>query len=132
MALLGNSTKHTKSNLYQSFSNSSKREKRREDSQSHYMKPPNTNTKQSGSVSQSVALDSLTPWTVAHQDLCPRDFPGKNTGVGDHFLLQGIYPTQGSNSSPPQCRQILDRMSHRGSQHQTKALPKTNITGQYL
>ena len=29
--------------------------------------------------------------------LCPWDFPGKNTGVGCPFLLQGIFPTQGSN-----------------------------------
>ena len=29
--------------------------------------------------------------------LCPRDFPGKNTGVGFHFLLQGIFPSQESN-----------------------------------
>ena len=29
--------------------------------------------------------------------LCPWDSPGKNTGVGYHFLLQGIFPTQGSN-----------------------------------
>ena len=29
--------------------------------------------------------------------LCPWDFPGKNVGVGCHFLLQGIFPTQGSN-----------------------------------
>ena len=29
--------------------------------------------------------------------LCPRDFPGKNTGEGFHFLLQGIFPTQRSN-----------------------------------
>ena len=27
--------------------------------------------------------------------LCPWDFPGKNTGVGCHYLLQGIFPTQG-------------------------------------
>ena len=39
MASLGNSTKHIKRNLYQSFSNSSKRKKRREDSQSHSTKP---------------------------------------------------------------------------------------------
>ena len=31
--------------------------------------------------------------------LCPWDFPGKNTGVGCHFLFQGIFPTRGSN--PP-------------------------------
>ena len=30
--------------------------------------------------------------------LRPQDFPGKNTGVGCQFLLQGIFPTQGSNS----------------------------------
>ena len=29
--------------------------------------------------------------------LCPWDFSGKNTAVGRHFLLQGIFPTQGSN-----------------------------------
>ena len=30
--------------------------------------------------------------------LCPWSFPGKNAGVGCHFLLQGIYLTQGLNS----------------------------------
>ena len=39
--------------------------------------------------------------------LCPWDFPGKSTGVGCHFLLQGIFPTQGSNPGLPHCRQIL-------------------------
>ena len=29
--------------------------------------------------------------------LCPQDSPGKNPGVGCHALLQGIFPTQGSN-----------------------------------
>ena len=39
-----------------------------------------------------------TPWTVSHaRFLCPWDPPGKNTGVDCHFLLQGIFPTQGSN-----------------------------------
>ena len=42
--------------------------------------------------------------------LCPWNSPGKNTGAGCHFLLQGIFPTQGSN--PPllrllHCRQLL-------------------------
>ena len=31
--------------------------------------------------------------------LCPWDFPAKNTGVGCHFPLQGIFPTQGSNTA---------------------------------
>ena len=39
-----------------------------------------------------------TPWTVVYQLLCPWDFPGKNTGLGCHFLLQGIFLIQGSNS----------------------------------
>ena len=37
-----------------------------------------------------------SPWTVTYQ--APLwNFPGKNTGVGCHFLLQGIFPTQGQN-----------------------------------
>ena len=39
----------------------------------------------------------VTLWTVAHQFLCPWDSEGKNTGVGCRALLQGIFPTQGSN-----------------------------------
>ena len=38
-------------------------------------------------------LTLATPWTVAHRLLCPWDFPGKNTRVGCHFHLQGIFPT---------------------------------------
>ena len=37
--------------------------------------------------------------------LCPWDFPGKNTGVGSHSLLQEIVPTRGWNPSLPHCRQ---------------------------
>ena len=39
--------------------------------------------------------------------LCPRDSPGNNTGVGCHFLLQGIFPTKESNLGLLHCRQIL-------------------------
>ena len=39
--------------------------------------------------------------------LCPWDFPGKNTGVGCHFLLQKICPAKGLNWGLPQCRQAL-------------------------
>ena len=38
-----------------------------------------------------------TPWTVAHQAPLPVGFPRQHTGVGCHVLLQGIFPTQGSN-----------------------------------
>ena len=39
--------------------------------------------------------------------LCPWDSPGKNTRVGCHFLLQGIFLTQESNPGLMHCRQIL-------------------------
>ena len=42
------------------------------------------------------------------------DSPGKNTGVGCHALLQGIFPTQGSNPALLHCRWILYHLSHQG------------------
>ena len=53
-----------------------------------------------------------TPWTVAHQVPRPWDFPGKNTGVDCHFLLQEIFPTQGLKPGLPHCRQTLYRLKH--------------------
>ena len=47
--------------------------------------------------------------------LCPWDFPGENTRVGCHFLLQEIFPTWGSNPGLPHCRQTLYHLSHQGS-----------------
>ena len=44
--------------------------------------------------------------------LCPWDSPDRNTRVGSHFLLQGIFPTQGSNPHLLHCRGILYRLSH--------------------
>ena len=57
----------------------------------------------SSSVSDSSRPYGLQPTRL----LCPWDSPGKNTGVSCHFLLQGIFPTQGSNLSLPHCRLIL-------------------------
>ena len=37
--------------------------------------------------------DSLQPHGLPTRLLCPRNSPGKNTGVGCHSLLQGIFPT---------------------------------------
>ena len=57
---------------------------------------------------RSVVSNSLWPhglWPV--RLLCPWDFPGKNTGVGCHFLLQGIFLTQGWDPHLLQCRWIL-------------------------
>ena len=39
--------------------------------------------------------------------LYPWDFPGKSTGMGCHFLLQGFFPTEGSNLRLMHCRRIL-------------------------
>ena len=80
----------------------------------------------------------VTPWTAAYQAppsmgfsrqkywsgvpscytmacsppaLCPWDFPGKNTGVVYHFLLQAIFPTQRLTPGLLHCRQILYQLS---------------------
>ena len=41
--------------------------------------------------------------------------PGKNTGVGCHFLLQGIFRTQGSNLCLLHRREVLYCLSQQGS-----------------
>ena len=45
----------------------------------------------------SHVLLFVTPWTVPHQALLSIEFPGKNTGLGCHFLLQRVFLTQGLN-----------------------------------
>ena len=46
----------------------------------------------------SVVSNSLWPHGLQPARLLfPQNFPGKSTGVGCHFLLHGIFPTQGSN-----------------------------------
>ena len=59
----------------------------------------------------SVALLCLTLFNTIglcpSRLLCPWNFPGKNTGVGCHFLLQGIFLPQGLNPHLVHCRQIL-------------------------
>ena len=47
--------------------------------------------------------------------LCPLDFPDKNTRVGCHFLLQGIFLTQSLNPSLLHSRQILLPRGHQRS-----------------
>ena len=48
-------------------------------------------------------------------DCSPWNSPGQDTGVGSSSLLEGIFPTQGSNPGLPHCREILYYMSHQGS-----------------
>ena len=48
--------------------------------------------------------------------LCdPMDFTVQKTGIGSHSLLQGLFPTQGSNPGLPHCEWILYQLSHKGS-----------------
>ena len=61
----------------------------------------------------SAESNSATPRTVVC--FCPWNSPVKSTGMGSLSLLQGIFPTQGSNPGLPHCRQILYRLSHQGS-----------------
>ena len=60
---------------------------------------------QSGSESHSVVSDSLWP----HGLQSPWNSPGQNTGVGSLSLLQGIFPTQGSNPGLPHCRVVRQK-----------------------
>ena len=55
-------------------------------------------------------MDCSPPDSSAHED-----YPGKNTGVGCHALLQGTFPTQGSNSGLWHFRQILYHLNQQGS-----------------
>ena len=60
------------------------------------------------SVSRSVVSDSLRPHALQPARLLyPRHSPGKNTGLGCHSLLQGVFLTQGSNPGLLPCRWIL-------------------------
>ena len=84
----------------------------------------------SGSVmSSSLRLHGLQPARL----LCPWNFSTKNTGVGCHALLQGIFLTQGLNSSVRHllhCRQVLYWLSHCGSQEGCLALnPAPTLIG---
>ena len=63
-------------------------------------------------MSDSLRLRGLYPARI----LGPWDFPGKNTGVGCLFLLQGIFLAQKSKPGLPCCTQILYCLSHQGSQ----------------
>ena len=63
------------------------------------------------SETHSVMPNSLWP----HVLYSPRNSPGQNTRVGSLSLLQGIFPTQGSNPGLLHCRRILCKLSHKGS-----------------
>ena len=63
------------------------------------------------SESHSIMSDPLRP----HGLYRLWNFPGQNTGVGSLSLLQGIFPTQGSNPGLTHWKWILYQLSHKGS-----------------
>ena len=91
-----------------------------------------------------IVLCSFTHWYLTLGDprglqparlLCPWRFPGKDTRVGCHFLLQGIFLTQGSN--PGLLHLLLWQadslpLSHQGSPLQGRALPESHWSNQAI
>ena len=71
----------------------------------------NRYTFESESENCSVVTDSLRQHGLHN----PCNSPGQSSGVGSLSLLQGIFPTQGSNPVLPHCRKILYQLSHQGS-----------------
>ena len=91
--------------------------------------PHGTVTLEDSLVTFYKTKHTLTTWFSNHtlcnhldcspglaQLLCPWDFPGKNTGVDCHFLLQGIFLMQGSDPGLLHYRWILYYLSHLESQ----------------
>jgi len=67
-----------------------------------------------------VMSDSLQPHELSTRLLSLWEFPGKKTGVGGHFLLQGIFPSQGLNPSLLWLLQQLTVQGHREKLEATK------------
>ena len=62
-----------------------------------------------------VKVAQSCPTLRTHGLYSPCNSPGQNTGVGSFSLLQGIFPTQGSNPGLLHCRRILYQLNHKGS-----------------
>ena len=75
------------------------------------------------SESCSVSADSLR----LHGLYSPWNSPGQNIRVRSHSLLQGIFPTQGSNPGLLHCRQILYQLSHKGTPKKMSQVRKNSI-----
>ena len=70
-------------------------------------------------------LVALTCLTLCNPTVCPWNSLRKNTGVGCHALLQGIFLTQGWNQSLLHCRWILYHLSHQGNPYVAVAAAKS-------
>ena len=67
------------------------------------------------SISLSVMPDSLFATLWLSRFFHPWNSPSRNTGVGCHSFLHGVFPTHGLNPGLLYCRQILYSLSHLGS-----------------
>ena len=80
-----------------------------------------------GSLVIKSCLIPMTPWTAVHQAPLSMGFPGKDTGLGCHFPLQRIFPTQGSNPRLLHCRwQVLYRLDS------IQSIPPLWLMGHYI
>ena len=75
-------------------------------------------------VCAQVCLIFVTLWTVALHPWC---FPGKNTEVGFHFLLQGIFPTQGSNLYLLHLQAVSLQLAPPGKPGELHLSPQTSV-----
>ena len=66
-------------------------------------------------VKMKVAQSCPTLWDPMDYIYSPWNSPDKDTGVGCHSFLQGIFPSQGSNPSLLHCRQLPYCLNHQGS-----------------
>ena len=66
-------------------------------------------------VKMKVKVTQSCPTLCDAMDYSPWNPPGQNTGVGSLSVLQGIFPTQGSNPGLLHCSRILYQLSHKGS-----------------
>ena len=85
---------------------------------------------ESESESRSVLSDSFRPHGLYIYS--PWNSPGQNIGVGSLSLLQGIFPTQGSNPGLPHSRWIPYQLSHKGSPSVAEPLIKNQSMSVWL
>ena len=68
-----------------------------------------------GSLVTKLCLTPAIPWTIACQAPLSMGFSRQDTGVGSHFLLQGIFLTQESNPGLLHCRQMIYQLKQQKS-----------------
>ena len=86
----------------------------------NYQTSPGGSKKQKNVCHSAMSNSLQSPGLSSSKLLCPWNSPGKNTGVGSHSLLPGIFLMQGLNLHLLYCRQILCHPSHQESPRRVK------------